>query len=237
MAAPVQVLCALGCSVRTLTGFDRVPEALARPEVNVVVLPGAIQPHGAHEWRLCDMRRSAALDVVTTAVGRERLLRDFAPPLVDEYHAHSMHRLVKHFAMAAQCAPCAGADEALRVEARLLVTDASAIRCPRYHEDKVMLRMVSAFAGKGTVWLPEAPGRRPAMVLASRLSKSTPAINRAAAPAWLPPAEGAATGDVLFLKGSGWEGSRAVIHRSPAPLQATGAARALFSCDLLRPNS
>jgi len=85
----------------------------------------------------------------------------------------------------------------------------TAAMCPRFHTDKVPLRVVSAFAGAGTEfvgtqdvdrgWLGHTGG-------AAGLLVPTEKVRRAA------------SGDVVLLKGEAWPNNagRGAVHRSPA---------------------
>ncbi|WP_417519473.1 DUF1826 domain-containing protein [Marinobacter sp.] len=80
--------------------------------------------------------------------------------------------------------------------------------CPRFHTDRVPVRLLVTYAGRGTEWLREHQ------------------VNRGKPPALLPDQafssadiEVMPTGSVCLLKGESWIGNegRGLIHRSPAP--------------------
>lgn len=78
--------------------------------------------------------------------------------------------------------------------------------CPRLHVDKVVVRLVSAFVGRGTEFVAE------------RRSE----IQRGHSPETLTDARGsvvehAEPGDLVFLKGEAWPGNKGhgAVHRSP----------------------
>lgn len=80
--------------------------------------------------------------------------------------------------------------------------------CPRFHVDRVPVRLLCAYQGAGTEWLQESQITRPEK--AGPLPDQQVAdhqVNR------LP------TGAIGLLKGEAWEGNegRGVVHRSPYP--------------------
>jgi len=102
--------------------------------------------------------------------------------------------------------------------------------CPRFHTDRVTLRLVATYLGPGTEVLAEqdvdrswlghaAKGRADEL---SGLMRPGAQIVRAAA------------GDVVLLKGDSWPGNagRGAIHRSPA--QSANEARLVLTLDALR---
>lgn len=106
--------------------------------------------------------------------------------------------------------------DARRVGIRLRLLDKA--MCPRFHVDRVPLRLVTTYAGPATHWLVEG------------------ARNTLGSPAGEPRAEwirSLAAGDVALLKGERWEGNEhgAIIHRSP-PV-ADGTRRLLLTLDWL----
>ncbi|PKM31703.1 MAG: DUF1826 domain-containing protein [Gammaproteobacteria bacterium HGW-Gammaproteobacteria-11] len=94
--------------------------------------------------------------------------------------------------------------------------------CPRWHVDKVPVRLVSSYVGPGCEWLPEQDVVRQAL--------GSPAVDKTMANAR---AEKIAEGHVALLKGERWQGNqgRGLVHRSPA-LQ-TGQRRLLLTLDWL----
>ncbi len=91
-----------------------------------------------------------------------------------------------------------------RVGVRLQRIDVA--MCPRWHVDKVLVRMVSAFAGRGT----EFVANRASAGRGAREPEAFDATRDAVI-------ERAETGDLLFLKGEAWPGNggRGALHRSP----------------------
>ncbi|TGN39251.1 DUF1826 domain-containing protein [Marinobacter confluentis] len=80
--------------------------------------------------------------------------------------------------------------------------------CPRFHVDRVPVRLLCTYRGIGTEWLeesqvtrPQGPGPLPDQSVTDR------AVRRLS------------TGAVGLLKGEAWEGNegRGLVHRSPAP--------------------
>ncbi len=80
--------------------------------------------------------------------------------------------------------------------------------CPRFHVDRVPVRLLCTYRGTGTEWLPE------------------PLVKRPTEPGPLPEQSVKAhqiqrlpTGAISLLKGEAWEGNegRGLVHRSPAP--------------------
>lgn len=80
--------------------------------------------------------------------------------------------------------------------------------CPRFHVDRVPVRLLCTYQGVGTEWLqeervtrPDKPGPLPDQPVADSN------VNRLA------------TGAIGLLKGEAWEGNegRGLVHRSPAP--------------------
>ena len=91
-----------------------------------------------------------------------------------------------------------------RVGVRLVCL--SSAMCPRFHADKVTLRLVTTYVGLGTelfggVHLELRPGRA-----AERAGPPSAQISRAT------------PGDIVLLKGDAWPGNhgRGAVHRSPA---------------------
>lgn len=108
--------------------------------------------------------------------------------------------------------------DARRVGLRLRVLDQA--MCPRFHVDRVPLRLVTTYAGPGSQWLAEGALAR----------------ERLGDPAAEPRAEAIRAlqaGHVALLKGERWEGNEhtAIIHRSP-PV-ADGERRLLLTLDWL----
>lgn len=104
-----------------------------------------------------------------------------------------------------------------------------AAMCPRFHVDRVVVRIVSAFAGLGTEYLAEEDvdrrwlGRGSLDVgdESSGLLQESAQVRRAE------------TGDVVLLKGEGWPGNqgRGAVHRSPSASRS--APRLVMTLDPL----
>lgn len=84
--------------------------------------------------------------------------------------------------------------------------------CPRFHVDRVPVRLLCTYRGTGTEWLPE------------------PLVTRADRPGPLPEqgveshqVQRLPTGAIALLKGEAWEGNegRGLVHRSPAPQESS----------------
>lgn len=86
-------------------------------------------------------------------------------------------------------------------------------QCPKFHADRVTLRMLVTYVGPGTEWLEDAHVRREAL---GRADADLEAANQRiqCCPEGLHRAQ---TGDVLLLKGECWPGNtgRGAVHRSP----------------------
>ncbi|MDX1552466.1 MAG: DUF1826 domain-containing protein [Marinobacter sp.] len=80
--------------------------------------------------------------------------------------------------------------------------------CPRFHVDRVPVRLLCTYQGVGTEWLPEQRVTRP--------EKPGPLPDQAVKPGNVQRLETAA---VALLKGEAWEGNegRGLVHRSPEP--------------------
>lgn len=108
--------------------------------------------------------------------------------------------------------------EARRVGVRLRVLDKA--MCPRFHVDRVPLRLVTTYAGPGSQWLAEGDLPR------HRLGDPVCTVDEAAVRCMAP-------GHVALLKGERWEGNEhtAIVHRSP--MLAAGERRLLLTLDWL----
>ncbi|MGQ7247809.1 DUF1826 domain-containing protein [Halomonas sp. V046] len=86
----------------------------------------------------------------------------------------------------------------------------TAAMCPRFHVDRLPVRLVTTYHGPGSEWLPDRAVNR-AGLGAPHPNKPTPLQDAGAV-------KRLATGDIALFKGSGWEGAeeRALVHRSPA---------------------
>ena len=78
--------------------------------------------------------------------------------------------------------------------------------CPRFHVDRVPVRLLLTFAGAGTEWLTEDNCERSQLGGGGEPCRSAAAIQHLQA------------GDIALLKGEEWEGNegRGLVHRSPA---------------------
>ena len=89
--------------------------------------------------------------------------------------------------------------------------------CPRFHVDRVPVRLLLTLAGAGTEWLPENACQRQRR--AGGVCTDDQAIQQLQA------------GDIALLKGEEWEGNegRGLVHRSPA--LAEGERRLMLTMD------
>lgn len=80
--------------------------------------------------------------------------------------------------------------------------------CPRFHVDRVPVRLLCTYLGIGTEWLREAQVTRP--------DRTGPLPDQSVDTGDI---ERLATGAIGLLKGEAWEGNegRGLVHRSPAP--------------------
>lgn len=94
--------------------------------------------------------------------------------------------------------------------------------CPRWHVDKVPVRLITSYAGAGSEWLAEQ--HSPRQQLAS------PVVEPYSAPG---AARSLACGEVGLLKGERWQGNegRGLVHRSPA--LGAGQRRLIVTLDWL----
>lgn len=85
-------------------------------------------------------------------------------------------------------------------------------RCPVFHQDNNVLRLLCTYAGPGTEWLPEAHLDRSQLGVKGR----TPAdANHAIA---IEAPERSRPGEVLIVKGARFDASHgSLVHKSPAP--------------------
>lgn len=110
-----------------------------------------------------------------------------------------------------------------RVGLRLNVLEAP--MCPRFHVDKVGVRLLCTYVGAGTDYVDEAEVRRARLGVALAAGEEDGAV-RPGAGLWRMP-----TFCVGLLKGEAWPGNegRGVVHRSPPGSER----RMLLSIDLL----
>jgi hypothetical protein len=92
------------------------------------------------------------------------------------------------------------------------VVSASAAMCPRFHVDKVGVRMVCTYAGPGTEWLDNDSVRRH---LLGHASNGVPDDRSGLVHG---PVRQMSAFDIGLLKGEGWPDNvgRGAVHRSPA---------------------
>jgi hypothetical protein len=82
--------------------------------------------------------------------------------------------------------------------------------CPRFHVDRVMVRLIVSYGGSGTEWLPEEAVDRSLL----GMPLTDPNQDPLARPEAICPVPSYA---IALLKGSAWPGNedRAIVHRSP----------------------
>jgi hypothetical protein len=210
--------------------------------VNAILLSGPERERfdlSACDWRVGDMRaRVCASYARRGGDALDTVLRDSlqVPEGAPLEAVRALDHLAGEVAAAVGCGSAPAAGELAANRRPTSAAEASAVdhlislrlqvsnwrdegpRCSRYHEDHVALRMVCALSGEGTTWLPESPGRRVGMRLATSAAlRSLPAdvANALVCAPW-EAAQRVGSGDVLFLKGRRWgRGTPAVIHRSP----------------------
>ncbi len=98
--------------------------------------------------------------------------------------------------------------------------------CPRFHTDKVGIRLICAYVGPGTEWLSDEDADRTA--LGGRVvvgGEPDPVLCKAGVVRHVP------TGAIALLKGEAWPGNeaRGVVHRSPPA--SKDAPRLLLTID------
>lgn len=102
--------------------------------------------------------------------------------------------------------------------------------CPRFHTDKVVVRLITTYTGPATEWLPS--------ISADRRARGTDMAGGANSPGAITQSENnirrMRAGDVALLKGEAWEGNEehGVIHRSPA-VESVNVRRLVLTCDLI----
>ncbi|WP_421717315.1 DUF1826 domain-containing protein [Algiphilus sp.] len=86
----------------------------------------------------------------------------------------------------------------------LRITALDRAMCPRFHVDRIPVRMIATFCGPGTEWLPNHAVDRDH--LGASGAASSPQVQRLRA------------GDVALMKGENWLGNEGngLVHRSPA---------------------
>jgi hypothetical protein len=120
--------------------------------------------------------------------------------------------------------------ECSSVGLRLEVVDRA--MCPRFHVDRVALRLLVTYRGPATQWLDDAAADR------SRLGAAAGELPDAQSGLIRDPGAvgGARPFDIILLKGCQWPGNeaRGAIHRSPA-VPAEHAPRVLVALDAVWP--
>jgi len=112
----------------------------------------------------------------------------------------------------------------------LRIAQSHSAMCPRFHVDRVPVRLVCAYAGAGMQWLVDADvDRRRLGHLAGGLSDEESGLIAVGATIQHVPAHA-----VALCKGDAWPGmaGRGIVHRSP-PARATAGARLVMTLDLL----
>ncbi len=93
--------------------------------------------------------------------------------------------------------------------------------CPRFHVDRIPVRLIWTLDGAGTEWLTEHN--------TDRIRLAQPDQDACLCPGAI---QHLNTGDVALMKGEGWEGNegRGLVHRSPAVVP--GERRLILTLDL-----
>lgn len=99
--------------------------------------------------------------------------------------------------------------------------------CPRFHTDRVGLRLICTYAGAGTEWLADEHVRR------DRLGHRADGLHDTDSGAVCGPIQRMSAGAIALLKGEAWPGheGRGCVHRSPAADDDT--PRLIFTIDAL----
>jgi Protein of unknown function (DUF1826) len=103
--------------------------------------------------------------------------------------------------------------------------------CPRFHTDFVPVRMVCAYGGPGTEWLPEhAVDRRRLGSGAQGLPDERSGLIRSGGAVSTVPTQA-----IALMKGERWEGNegRGAVHRSPRIAAGENSRRLLLTLDLI----
>lgn len=112
----------------------------------------------------------------------------------------------------------------------LRIAQSHSAMCPRFHVDRVPVRLVCAYAGAGMQWLADTDvDRRRLGHAAAGLPDEESGLILAGATIQQVPAHA-----VALCKGESWPGlaGRGVVHRSP-PVRASAGARLVMTLDLL----
>ncbi|MBS2012894.1 MAG: DUF1826 domain-containing protein [Deltaproteobacteria bacterium] len=201
-------------SIATSLAVARLDDlsAIVEPHLDVVVLrrprPVATSAYAAYVARETRVAWRAVTSFVPEEGGLEEL-DDLARALPPD---DGRDALIEDIALWAEVMSDLTGFERLGV--RLARLDAP--MCPRFHIDRVGLRLVVTYAGPGTEWLEERDVDR--AFLGARGHSIAPersvdaGVRRHARPCRAEPF------DVVLLKGDGWPGNerRGAVHRSPA---------------------
>lgn len=105
----------------------------------------------------------------------------------------------------------------------LRLTPLTKSMCPKFHVDRVPCRLITAYVGIGTEWLPHTSAAYPALGQGQNPAESRLASQQTR--------QTLNTGDVALLKGEAWEGNEGggLIHRSPGV--EPGQQRLLLTLD------
>ncbi|MEB3203766.1 MAG: DUF1826 domain-containing protein [Candidatus Sericytochromatia bacterium] len=185
-----------------------------RPDINVVVVPAPLtEAIVAETLAIRDRPGYATMDVVEWNKNTTR-----APQIPVAW-------------------PALGRDLAYWVELLHDITGCPAIgirlerattaMCPRFHVDRVTLRLVRTYAGLGTEWLDERD------VIRGQLGHSGASQGQDAGMRPGGRTLRAGPGDVVLLKGEAWPGQdgRGAVHRSPRA--TSDAPRVVLTLDAL----
>lgn len=99
--------------------------------------------------------------------------------------------------------------------------------CPRFHTDRVLLRLLCTYLGAGTEWLADDAVDR------TRLGHRADGMSDDASGAICGPVRKVPVGAIALLKGDAWPGSdeRGCVHRSPSA--SSDAPRLVLTLDVL----
>jgi len=104
-------------------------------------------------------------------------------------------------------------------------------RCRKFHVDYHRYRLITTYAGQGTEWLPNEAVCREALNHPSdcpcdankEIVRDPGSVHRARA------------GDVLLMKGAGYDSVLGAVHRSP-PIEGSGGARVVLVASTVNPS-
>lgn len=205
---------------RTIVSRDPADLAwIYEPEVNLCILERDIDPAVQHFTHTLLARRES-LEIEQPIQGERFRMPGF---LADLPHSAAWTNDVNHLLDLFR--DLFAAD---RVGFRAHILDKA--MCPRFHVDRVPVRLICTYGGWGTEWLPEyAVDRGKLGPGAGGLPDETSGIIRDPAAIQRLPAHA-----VGLLKGEQWEGNegRGAVHRSPKP-DGEQPKRLLMTLDLL----